>query len=66
MEAAPVSAVFINHSSPRPLFNYVYKKPESNRLELCSYNTFGFAEQFLASKETGKILKEAAGTREKP
>jgi len=60
MEATPVSVVFTNPSAPRPRFNYVYKKPGSNRLELCGYNRFGFAEQFLASKETGQILKKAA------
>jgi hypothetical protein len=62
MEATPVSVVFTNPSAPRPRFNYVYRKPGSNRLQLCGYNRFGFGEQFLASKETGQILKQAAGT----
>jgi len=63
LEAAPLSVVFFDSSAPViKRFDSVREKPESDGLQLCGYNKMGFGEQFLASKEIGQILKEAAGT----
>jgi hypothetical protein len=67
LEATPISVVFFHSSAPMiKRFDYVRENPESDGLQLCSYNEMGFGEQFLASKEIGQILKKAAGTMVKP
>jgi len=63
LEAAPLSVVFFDSSAPMiKRFDHVREKPGSDGFQLCAHNKMGFGEQFLASKETSQILKNAAGT----
>lgn len=63
LEAAPLSIVFFYSPARRTeRFDHVRERPEGAGFQLCVYKSRGFGEQFLASKEIGQILKEAAGT----